>query len=288
MKPAPFDYSRPKFLADALHALAHPDREVKVLAGGQSLLPVLNLRLGHPEMLVDVGRLPELQDLTIDDGTLRIGAAVRQSQVMADERVRGGWPMLPEAIRHIGHPQIRARGTVCGSLAHSDPAAELPAVAMALGATVTARSVRGARQIRADDFFVAPFTSVLTDDELLTEVSFPGMEPGSGWAFEEFATRRGDFATAGAATVLVRDRGTVESCRLVVFGVAGTPVRLTGVEDALSGNAVTGESLAEVAHEVRAALDPSDDIHASGRFRAETAARLAAVTIQRAWEGSHD
>lgn len=288
MKPAPFDYLAPTTLEQALDALADIEREVKVLAGGQSLIPVMNLRMGHPEVLVDVCRVPELQQLSVGyDGALHVGAGVRQSAVLADQRVGAGWPMLRAAIHNIGHPQIRSRGTLCGSVAHADPAAELPAAALALGATMVARSRTGERRIAADDFFLAPFTTALEDDEILTEVVFPAAGVASGWAFEEFATRRGDFATAGAAVLLVRDGDTVGSCRLALFGVAGTPVRVTAAEDALTGTTVTAESLAAIRAVVESGVHPSDDVHATGRYRAEIAARLAASTIEKAWKRCH-
>jgi carbon-monoxide dehydrogenase medium subunit len=285
MKPAPFDYLAPTSLGQALDAVADHERDVKVLAGGQSLIPVMNLRMGHPEVLVDICRIPELQQLSVaDDGALHIGAGVRQATVLADERTGAGWPLLRAAIRNIGHPQIRSRGTVCGSLAHADPAAELPAVAMALGATMVIRSRSGERRVPADDFFLAPFTTALAEDEILVEVVLPAAPVDAGWAFEEFATRRGDFATAGAAVLLARDGDMVDSGRLTLFGVAGTPIRVLAVEDALMGARVTEHLLATVKAAVESAVTPSDDVHATGQFRTEIAARLAATTIERAWE----
>lgn len=289
MKPAPFDYLAPSTVDEALLVLTDQVREIKILAGGQSLLPVLNMRMGHPDVLVDVCRIPELQKTLIDDaGALHLGAGVRQAHALADERVGAGWPLLRAAIRHIGHPQIRSRGTVCGSIAHADPAAELPAAALALGATMAVRSRSGERRIDAADFFLAPFTTSLEADELLTEVVFPAAATGSGWAFDEMATRRGDFATAGAAVHLTRAGDSVSECRLAFFGVAGTPLRVASAEEALTGRPVNEESLGAVVRALEAELHPSDDIHATGRFRVEIAARLATETIRRAWQRCHD
>lgn len=289
MKPAPFDYLAPTTIDQALVALAEEQRDVKILAGGQSLIPVMNLRLGRPEVLVDVCRIPELQQLTVaEDRSLRVGAAVRQAAVLADERVAATWPMLKAAISCIGHPQIRSRGTVCGSIAHADPAAELPAAAIALEATVIVRSPGNERRIAAIDFFVAPFSTALGDRELITELIFPAPAADSGWAFEESALRQGDFATAGAAVSLTRRGSLVEHCRLVLFAVAGTPVRIPGAEQAVTGQAVTNATLTALAEAVEAGLQPADDIHATGRFRAETAARLAVTAMKTAWERSHD
>uniref|UniRef100_UPI0037C5180E FAD binding domain-containing protein n=1 Tax=Nocardioides terrisoli TaxID=3388267 RepID=UPI0037C5180E len=248
----------------------------------------MNLRMGHPAALVDVCRIPELQQLSMTpDGSLHVGAGVRQADVLADREVGARWPMLRRAISEIGHPQIRSRGTVCGSIAHADPAAELPAVALALDATMVVRSRRGERRIAAEEFVLAPFTTVLEENEILIEVVFPPAGADSGWAFEEFATRRGDFATAGAAVRLVAGAGAVIDCRLALFGVGGRALRLSEAEEAVVGRPVDEEVLAAVHSAVESGLDPSPDVHASGEFRRELAARLAVSTIERAWERSN-
>lgn len=286
MKPAPFDYLAPTNLEGVLDALAS-DREVKVLAGGQSLIPVMNLRMGHPEVLVDVSRIEALRGLTVDaDGALHVGAGVRQAAVLDDVRVRERWPLLTAALSFIGHPQIRSRGTVCGSIAHADSAAELPAATLALGATIVAVSRRGERHIGADDFFLAPFTTALDDDELVTEVIFPAAP--SGWAFDEFATRRGDFATAGVGVAIDGDVEGVRSCRIVLFGVAGTAVRRPDAEAALVGTAVDEAAVAAAVATGTAGLHPPDDIHATGAYRVEIAGRLLSTAIATAWERCHD
>lgn len=289
MKPAPFDYMAPETLHQALEMLLDSDREVKVLAGGQSLIPVMNMRMGSPEVLVDIGRIPELGELTVDDeGSLRIGCAVRQSTLLSDERITSHWPMLQSAIGLIGHPQIRARGTVCGSLAHADPAAELPAVALAAGATMTVNSCRGERALTAEEFFQGPFTTAMDDDEILTEAIFPEPVSGMGWGFDEFATRRGDFATVGAAVTLQRIGETVDSCRVVLFGVGGTAVRIPAAENAIIGARDCHETISAAKDSAEAALGTlSDDIHASGAYRVETAVRLVGTTVKKAWDRSY-
>lgn len=198
MKPAPFTYAGARSVEHALELLGG-SQDARVLAGGQSLLPLLNLRLAAPELLIDIGRIPELQTIAVGDGGLTIGAGVIQADAAADQRVQGGWPMLTAAIGHIGHPQIRNRGTVCGSLAHNDPLAELPAVAVALDATLIVRSAAGERNVPAADMFLGPFMTALEPDDLLVAVRFPPPSGTGGWSFREFATRDGDFATAGVA-----------------------------------------------------------------------------------------
>ncbi|WP_018156793.1 FAD binding domain-containing protein [Demetria terragena] len=282
MKPAPFDYVAPMTLDEALNALA-AERDVKVLAGGQSLIPVMNLRMGHPEVLVDICRIEQLRRLEIDDeGHLHVGAGVRQAAVLADEQVGARWPLLQAALSHIGHPQIRSRGTVCGSIAHADSAAELPAAAVALDATVVAVSRRGERKIAARDFFVGPFMTTLEEDELVTEVTFPSA--ARGWAFEEFATRRGDFATAGVAVAMDGAGAAIDSCRVVFFGVAGTPARSQAAEAMLTGGPLNDDNLRAAVAKVATELDPPDDVHAAGAFRIEIAGRLATSAITTAWE----
>ncbi|TWP34673.1 FAD binding domain-containing protein [Leekyejoonella antrihumi] len=285
MKPAPFDYRAAHSVAEAIRLLGDGDREIKVLAGGQSLLPVLNMRMGHPDVLVDICRIPELGSIDVDSQeAVHIGAAVRQAQAHADPRLRSGWPVLTEAIGHIGHPQIRNRGTVCGSLAHNDPASELPAVAVALDAELVARSQRGLRRLNAADFFDGPFSTVLEEDELLTEVVFPRQPAWSGSSFQEFSTRVGDFATAGVVVRLERAGDVVSAARLVFFGVGGSPVRVAAAEQALLDAPVTPSSTAAAVSALEEQLDPVGDIHATAAFRKELAAQLAVTGINQAWE----
>jgi carbon-monoxide dehydrogenase medium subunit len=283
LKPTPFDYSAPRSVPEALALLADEDREPKVVAGGQSLIPMLSMRLARPGLLVDITRIPGLGDLSVDaSGALRIGAAVRQSAAAADPRLREGWPLLAAAIGHIGHPQIRARGTVCGSLVHHDPAAELPTAAVALDARFVIAGPAGERTVAAEEFFVATFQTAVEPDELLTEVVFPARR--GGWAFEELARRHGDFATVGVAVLLERSGPAVSAARVVFCGVGPTPVRLPAAEAALTGTDAGPAALDAAREAALAHLDPSDDVHATAAYRREAAAHLLARACTTAWE----
>lgn len=279
MKPSPLDYVRAKSVDHAVELLSSVT-DARLLAGGQSLMPVLNLRLGAPELVVDISRVDELRSLECTPN-LRIGAAITQTEVAIHPDVNNRWPMLAAAIEQIGHPQIRNRGTVCGSLAHNDPQAELPAVAVALEATVITRSPRGERSIAADDFFQGTFTTALESDELMTAVEFPEPVAGQGWSFREFSRQPGDFATAGVAAVLQRDAGRVKS-RVVVFGLGAGPTRAAVIEDVLSDAA--GPDLEQsIVEQWAATLDPSDDAHTSTRSKVQHIQRLVVEAVAEAW-----
>ncbi len=282
MKPAPFDYVAARSVEHAVELLAG-GTDAKVIAGGQSLMPVLNMRLGRPELVVDIGRLDVLNHVRISDsGALLVGATATQAQVLAHPDVNRGWPLLATAVANIGHPQIRNRGTICGSLAHNDPAAELPATAIVLDATLRIQSSRRIRTLPAEQMFVGPFMTALTPDELLVEAEFPPPPAGAGWSFREFATRPGDFATVGVAVQLVRRDGVVADARLVLFGVGGSATRAHSAEEAL-----TGSSPSRVEDQVRAQLeaelDPADDVHASAGLRRDLAEKLTIDAIAEAW-----
>lgn len=285
MKPGPFDYLAPTTLTEALRLLSHPERDSKVLAGGQSLIPMLNMRLARPDLLVDITRVADLNRLDVDtDGALHIGAAVRQSTVAADPAVRTGWPLLAAAVAQIGHPQIRNRGTVCGSLVHHDPAAELPAAALALDARFTIARTDGRRNVEAQDFFLSTFVTAVEPDEIVTETVIPPLPARTGWAFCELAQRRGDFAAVGLA-VLLRAKGTsVCSARIVYCGVGSAPKRVPQAEQALTGREFGDTAIADAAHAVSSALGPPSDVHASGQWRREAAEVLLVRALTQAWE----
>jgi carbon-monoxide dehydrogenase medium subunit len=276
VKPAPFAYHAPTGLDDALSVLAESTaagRDTRVLAGGQSLVPMMNFRLATPDVLVDIGRLTELRFLRhAAGGELEIGAATRQSELLRDPTVAAQWPPLAEAARHIGHPQIRSRGTVGGSLVHHDPTAELPALAVALDARLTLVGQGGRRELAAEDFFVSYYEVALEPGEILLSVTFPAMTPETGWSFHELAPRRGDFALVGAVCVLDGQGGPGPGARLVLFGVDERPVRMAAIAGALDGDELSGDDLAA---EVMDAVHPISDVHASAEFRRAAAAELS-------------
>lgn len=278
MKPASFKYAAPESVGEALDLLAEHSHDGKVLAGGQSLVPLLNMRLARPHVLIDLNRVAGLDYIREDNGTVAIGAMTRQRTVERSPMVREKLPLLWEAIRFVGHPQIRNRGTVGGSLAHADPSAELPAVAVASGATLVARSPRGERTLDAEEFFVSYLATALEPDELLTEVRFP-VHGHRGTAFLEVSRRHGDYALAGvAAMVTVRD-GRCEDARLAFTGVGPVPIRIPEAEAALTGRAPTDGVFAEISGIVSTRLDPDSDIHASADYRRRVSGTLAARAL---------
>jgi carbon-monoxide dehydrogenase medium subunit len=263
VKPPPFAYDAPSSVDEALALLAEHGDDAKVLAGGQSLIPLLALRLARPARLVDVGGLAELQSLTVNGG-VRIGAAVRQRTAERSKELAAANPLLAKAIPYIGHVPIRNRGTVGGSVAPADPAAELPAVMLLAEATMIARTAGGgAREIPAADFFEGFFTTALAPEELLVEVRLPAWPAGAGVAFQEVARRHGDFALVGAGAVVVRDGGgTVTDARAAYLGIAPVPLVLD-----LTGAAGPRGDWPAAAAYVRERIDPDADIHASARYR---------------------
>lgn len=289
MKPASFEYRAPQQLDELLELLADDLADARVIAGGQSLVPMMNFRLSAPELLLDLRRVEELRALEErPDGSLAVGATVTQARLLAWLEADGRWPVLAEGIRHIGHPQIRSRGTICGSLCHHDPTAELPALALALGATMTVASAQGRRTVAAADFSVSYYEVALEQGEMLAEVVFPAWPAGRGWGFRELARRRGDFALTGAVATVDRDpSGTAAAAvSLVLFGVADRPLRIEAVERALAGRALDVAALAEASALVPAQIDPVDDLHASAEHRRELAAELTAGALADAWERS--
>jgi carbon-monoxide dehydrogenase medium subunit len=274
MKPPPFRYLRPTSIEAAVDALAEHGDEAKLLAGGQSLLPMMNFRLARPAVLVDLERVPGLDDLDADDDVLKIGAMARQSRVSRSADVAARLPLLAAALRHVGHHQIRTRGTIGGSLAHADPAAELPAVALLTDADLQVRGPGGTRAIPAKRFFQGPFSTDLRDDEIVMSVRFPVAQIES-WAFEELTRRRGDFAIAGVAAA--RFAGKV---RLVGFGLGWVPLRLGAAEAAVSAGGLTEAGIDAAADAARDEVDPMADIHADADYRSDAIATLVARTLR--------
>jgi carbon-monoxide dehydrogenase medium subunit len=281
MKPAPFAYVAPRSLDEALATLAAGDEETKLLAGGQSLIPLLNFRLASPKRLVDLGRVPELAHVTERDGGYAIGAMTRQGALERDERISRDLPLLAEAIRWVGHPQIRNRGTIGGSIAHGDPAAELPAVAVCLDARLTVQGPKGARTLAARDLYLGYLATTLAPDEILTEVWLPKARPQTGYAWLEFSRRHGDYAIAGVGVAVSVQGDTVSEARIVATGVGGTPVRAMAAEAILAGARVEdGERIeagriAGAVAALREAIEPADDVQATAAYRRHLAGVLA-------------
>jgi len=284
MKPAPFEYAAPTDLAEALALLDRYGDEAKVLAGGQSLMPLMNLRLARPRALIDINRLSTLASIASDpQGGLNIGGLVRQRTVERSSQVHVAHPLLAAAMPLIGHFQIRNRGTIGGSMVHADPAAELPAVAIALRAEFVLRSTRQERIVPAGAFFVSYLTTAIQPTELLTEIRLPAWIPGTGWAIEEVCRRTGDFALVGAVALVRLDgRAACQEARLTLFGVGGTPVRIPKAEDRLRGHALDDRALGEVARIVSEELQPDTDLHASAEYRKEVGGAIARRALQAA------
>ncbi len=285
MKPAPFEYCRPSTVAEAVEALGSSDSS-RILAGGQSLIPAMNFRLTDVSVLVDIGDVEGLGRVSVDPSGVTVGAAATQTRVLDDDGVAAAVPGLRAALRHVGHLQIRNRGTVSGSLAHADPAAELPALAVATDAIIGVAGPDGERRIDAGDFFLGPFWTALEDAELVTEVRFPAPPAGSVTIVDEICRRAGDFAVAGLVAVVETGRGAVRSARLVGFGLGGVPTRLPTAEAALVGwaedhsiDTLTGAVMAD-------ATDAFDDIHATSWYRREAMAALTVRAARSALAGS--
>jgi carbon-monoxide dehydrogenase medium subunit len=285
VKPAPFTLDTPSTVEEATALLAEHGDEAKVLAGGQSLVPLLALRLARYEHLVDLNRVGSLRSISRQDGGLTVGAMVRQAEAERSAEVATAVPLLHWALPLIGHFQIRNRGTVGGSTAHADPASELPAVALALDAELVAHGPGGARTIPAREFFISTWTTALEPDELLTAIRYPAWAGLCGFAVEEFARRRGDFAIAGVACgVEVDGDGPVVRAAIALFGMAPTPVRAGDAEAALIGNPASQVDLAEIGRMAAVATDPSDDMHGNAAFRRRVAAHLTQRALARALE----
>lgn len=283
MKPAPFQYFAPESVDAALQLAAQHGTEAKWLAGGQSLVPAMNFRLVQPAMLLDLNRLDELSYIVAsEDGELRIGAMTRQRLVERDPLVARACPLLSEAMPHIAHPQIRNRGTIGGSLVHSDPASELPVVAVALDAVLTVRSRAGARKVAARDFFQGLFTVDVAADELLTEIAFPRWPAGAGYSFQEVARRHGDYALVGAAAVVQLDGdGVCQSARLVYLNVGDFPADARGATGMLQGQQLTDDLIEEaVRFASEKEIEPTGDIHATVAYQRHLARVLGRRCLQ--------
>jgi carbon-monoxide dehydrogenase medium subunit len=284
MKPPPFDYYRATTVEEAIALLRRYGPDAKILAGGQSLLPMMKFRLARPSVLVDLRWVRDLAYVRQTNGTLAFGAMARLAS-LESEQTRAACPILSEAAQHIGHPAIRHQGTVGGSLAHADPAAELPVLALALDAALVAMGPTGNRLIPARDFFVTLLTTSLGADEIVTEARFPALRPDTGWGFSELSRRPGDFALAMvAATLRVESSGTIVDARIALGAVADRAVRCPQAEAALLGQRSIEESFAAAAALASEPLEPPSDVHASSGYRRHLAKVLVERTLAQAWQ----
>ena len=274
MKPAPFEYQVPATLREAIDLLVS-DPEATVIAGGQSLMPVLAFRLAAPSTLVDLRRVSGLGNIAIGEGGVRLGARVRWRDIEDDRRLVTAHPLLREAIAHVAHYQIRNRGTVGGSLAHADPAAELPGIAVTCDAEITLVGAAGTRTIPAGEFFTGPLSTLRRRDEIITELKLPFWPADRRWAFREFAQRQGDFALAGIALFYDEDQdGRVRNAHVGVIGACNRPQRLTEVETMLNGHPIDDELIRQAAATAAQAVDPPEDLHAGAAYRRALVATL--------------
>jgi aerobic carbon-monoxide dehydrogenase medium subunit len=286
VKPASFEYFRPRSLDEALTLLAEHGGDAKPLAGGQSLIPAMNFRLATPSVLVDLNRLRELSYITDGGGVVRIGGMTRQRAVERSTLVSERAPLVTETMPHIAHPAIRNRGTIAGSLAHADPAAELPAVMLALKATLMVTSKQGTRGVAAEDFFIGLFSTAVQAGELLTEIRIPRPERRTGFAFQEISRRHGDFALVGAAAaVQLDDQGRCAQARVTLLSVGDRPILAEQAAAVLIGQPPSAESIRAAADAAATRdIDPPSDIHASARYRRQLANVLTRRVLARACE----
>lgn len=280
MKPAPFDYLAPTTVNDACAALAAACGGAALLAGGQTLMPLLNLRMSQPFILIDLNKIPQLQGVSRVDGGIRIGPMTRQCDAIDSELLQHELPVLVEAVRHVGHHQTRNRGTVGGSIALGEPAAELPATAVALDAIIEICSVRGTRQVSASEFYLGPYMTVLEADEMVTGIVFPVWPERHITLFHELAQRPGDFALAGVVGALAIESGKISRAGIAWFGMGPRPMRAHSAEQLLLGRTLDAVDVQAVADAAVGDTAPFDDQHTSAEYRRTVGARLFARTLR--------
>jgi len=283
MKPPSFEYHAPSTLREALRLLRELGPDAKPLAGGQSLVPMMNFRIAHPRHLIDLNQIAALSYIRVEDGGLCIGAMVRHREIEHSQIIRQHWPLLSEVMKHVAHVQIRSRGTIGGSLSHADPAAELPAAVGALDGELVLQSESATRILRAGDFFLSALTTAAQSDELLVEIRIPKLPAGTSAAFDELSRRRGDFAIVGVAAVVKCDHaGKFVFARVTLTGVDETFLRARRAEDCLLGQEATPALIAQASRIAAADLNPPSDLHASSSYRREVAEAVAERVLSRA------
>lgn len=288
MKPAQFEYFDPKTVDEAVSLLnQYSDDDAKVLAGGQSLVPLMNFRLARPKWLIDINGIDALDYIKEEGDWLAIGAITRERDVEKSALVASACPFLTEVTRWIGHTTIRNRGTVGGCIAHNDPTAEYPLAAALLGAEMVVQGPSGVRTIPVEEFFITYLTTALAENEILTEVRFPKMPPGMGWAFQEFARRHGDFAIVETGALLSLDGGNVRDARIAVGGAGPVAFRATDAEEVLKGQALTDELIEQAAEKAAAMTEPEADVHASAEYRTHLTKVLTRRALKEAQTRAH-
>ena len=287
MKPAKFDYHAPTSLDDAVALLQRYGGDAKILAGGQSLMPLLNFRLSRPAALVDLNRIASLAYIREENGQVRLGAMTRQRTIEFSPVVARRLPLLSEATKWVGHLPIRTRGTIGGSIAHADPSAEYPAVLTALEGEVVASGPKGERVVKAKDLFLTYLTTSLESDEVISEIRLPVMPVGAGFALEEFARRHGDFAIVAIAAMVVRDAARCKQARLATAGAGPVPVRLRAAEEILERDGVTDAAIDAAARRAAELVSPDSDIHASADYRRHLTMVLTRRALKRALKVAH-
>ncbi len=283
MKPPAFEYVAAESVEEATARLAEYGDDARPIAGGQSLVPMMNFRLVSPAVLVDIRRIAPPDAIGEADGHVRIGALTRHRALETSPLIRDRFPVLAAAMTHVAHLAIRNRGTIGGSLCHADPAAELPAMAVLLDARIHVARRNGERIVEAGAFFEGALWTALEDGEIVTRIDFPLLPPGTGWGFREFARRHGDFALAGAAATVTGSAGRAAEVRIALFGVGETPVRAAAAEALLTGTGFEPDAVAAAIDALRNAVDPDDDLHASADYRRHLAGILAGRALGDAW-----
>ncbi len=283
MKLPSFNYIRPNNVKEAIALLEGADGEGKLIAGGQTLIPLLAFRMAAPELLVDISRLEDLRGIRVSRACIEIGATTRWCDIERDTRLKTAHPLLFEAISHVAHYQIRSRGTVGGSIVHADPAAEFPAIAIGCDAKITIQGSRGVRELAASDFIKGALITDIYDDEIVTAIRFPSWEKNRRWGFEEYARRRGDFAMAGVALYFDLDEnGLIEKPHICAFGVGDKAARITVAESYLEKKRPCAELIRESSKLVSESVAPDDDLHASGEYRSALVGKLCGRAMMRA------
>ena len=283
MKPVAFDYVRARSVDHAVEALASAGGEAKVIAGGQSLMPMINFRMVRPSVLVDINRIPGLDRIEERGDRLHVGALVRHRMTGSDPVIGRHLPVLHAVMENVAHLTVRNRGTFCGSVCHADPAAEMPMMTLLLNGAVHVASPRGRKVVGAKDFLLSSLTAALEGDEMVTGIELDTLPPGTGWGFEEFARRHGDYALAAVVATMERHEGRARNVRVAVMGVGDTAARLPGVESALEGTIIDEDVIAAAVERLRADIEPNSDLNGSADYRRHLAGVLAARVFRSAW-----